>query len=94
MLALAADRTVVVGVCKQCDLTHDPGCLYRIWHLPALPPLLCLVHLDSSVLGIGMLCCKDISLENIFALPHSHAPSQGVSGYQTSSVFPGLCLLL
>ena len=52
-LGTAADRTVVVGICKQCDLTDDPRCLYRIWHLPALPPLLCLVHLDSSVLGIG-----------------------------------------
>lgn len=51
-LGIAADRTVVVEVCKQCDLTHDPSCLYRIWHLLALPPLLCLVHLDSSLLRI------------------------------------------
>lgn len=52
-LGTAVERTVVVGVSKQCDLTHSPRCLYRIWHLTELPPLLCLLHLDSSILGIG-----------------------------------------
>lgn len=50
--------------------------------------------LTPLYLALEMLCCKDISLENISALPYSHARSQAVAGYQTSSMFLGLCLLL
>lgn len=50
--------------------------------------------LTPLYLALGMVHCKDILQENISALPHSPAPSQGVAGSQTSSMFPGLCLLL
>lgn len=43
--------------------------------------------LTPLYLALGMLCCKHTLLENISALPRSHAPSQGVAGYQTSSMF-------
>lgn len=35
-------------------------------------------------LALGMLCCKDTSLENISALPHSHALGQHVAGCHVS----------
>lgn len=70
-LGTIADRTVAVGICKQCDLTCDPRCLYRIWHLPAVLPLLCLVHPDSSALGSG-----DVVLQRHLTAEHFCASSQ------------------
>lgn len=72
-LGTVAEKTLVVGICRQCDLivTCDPRCLYRIWHLPALLPFLRLVHPDSSALGIG-----DVVLQRCLTREHFCISSQ------------------
>ncbi|KAM6432588.1 uncharacterized protein O9250_016132 [Rhynochetos jubatus] len=53
-------------------------------------PFSALFILTPLHLALRMLCCKETWLENISTLSRSHAVSQGVAGYQTSSVFPDL----
>lgn len=90
-LGTVADRTVAVGICRRCDLTCDPRGLYRIWHLPALLPLLCLVCPDSSALGIG-----DVVLQRYLTGEHFCASPQPCPQVRVwlVAMFPRLCLLL
>lgn len=85
--------TVVVGVCKQWDdpLTIDPGSLFRIWHLPQLPPILCLVHLGSSVLGVSTVVLQRSLVEKRFCVSSLHTLSQSVAASQNSRTFYVSC---
>lgn len=83
-LGTVAERTVSVGICKQCDLLCDPRCLYRICHLPALLPLLCLICPDASALVTGDVVLQRHLTGEHFCASSQPCPSQCVAGCHVS----------